>query len=507
MPYRLEHITTAERADLACLLLTYAGQYGLVTHLAGALGTSRQFLYRLRDTARDALEQALAARPVGRPGVDQRLHVDRVSIERSVLVLSQVAHASVRGIQECLTEILGLERSVGWIEGVLQDAAQRAQGVVAAPRHPVAAVADEIFAGERPVVEVVDHHSGLILALEPVDARDETTWGCTLLDVAARGVRLASLVADGAEGLRAGAAAVGLPAPRLDHWHTLRDLGRIGRSLEAEAYRRLETAERSRRAREAEEYRLQHGRRPRRGRPLKAATDAASVQAAAQVAAVAIQRADATAWVLAAVRDALRPVDPRTGRVRQASAVAADLQTAATLLREVGGRATSAATLLDGRAAGLSAYLTDLDAALAGPLAVLGPANLAFVAWAWQHRHDLALANAAEAWPQDPTVAQQVWAALDGAVRASGMVENLNSVLAPHRAAHRGLPPPILAVFRVYHNHRVVARGQRAGSSPLDRAGHSSPHWLDALGYGRTAPLADGEFLERPRQTVTTLAA
>src|SRR5712691_2739960 len=334
MPYRLEHITAADRADLACLLLTHTGQYGLVTHMAEAVGTSRHFLYRLRDTARQALEQALAPRPVGRPSVDQRLPIDRVSMERSVLVLSQVAHASVRGIQECLTEILGVERSVGWITGVLQEAAQRAQSLAAVPAHPIAAVADEIFAGERPVVEVVDHHSGVILALAPVDTRDETTWGCTLLDVAARGVRLASLVADGAEGLRAGAVAVGLPAPRLDHWHTLRDLSRIGRSLEAEAYRRLETAERSQRALAAEEYRLRHGRRPQRGRPLKAATDAASLRAAVHAADVAIRQADATAWVLAAVRDALRPVDPRTGRIHQAPALEADLRTAAALLRE-----------------------------------------------------------------------------------------------------------------------------------------------------------------------------
>ena len=67
------------------------------------------------------------------------------------------------------------------------------------------------------------------------------------------------------------------------------------------------------------------------------------------------------------------------------------------------------------------------------------------------------------------------------------MAENLNSVLAPHRAAHKGLPAPVLAVFAVYRNRRVFPRGKRAGHSPLDLLGLPSPHWLDALGYGRVA--------------------
>ena len=85
------------------------------------------------------------------------------------------------------------------------------------------------------------------------------------------------------------------------------------------------------------------------------------------------------------------------------------------------------------------------------------------------------------------------------------MAETLNSLRAPHRAAHKGLPAPILALFAVYHNHRVFPRGKRAGHSPLALLGLPSPHWLDALGYGRTpAPAA---FPTRPARTVNRKAA
>jgi hypothetical protein len=176
-------------------------------------------------------------------------------------------------------------------------------------------------------------------------------------------------------------------------------------------------------------------------------------------------------------------------------------------LRELGGRATEAATLLEQRVAGLVAYLGPLEARLGEPRAVLGEDGVDFLAWAWQYRHALALTDAAEAWPTDPDRARQVWTALDRAVRATGMVENLNSILAPHRAAHRGLPANVLSVFAVYRNHRVFARGKRADHSPLELLGLPAPDWLDALGYGRPQAATVHELPGASTNTVNTLVA
>jgi len=218
-------------------------------------------------------------------------------------------------------------------------------------------------------------------------------------------------------------------------------------------------------------------------------------------------RADGTAAVLTTVRAALRPVDAISGQVRTRDAVADDVRAAAARLRDLGGRATEAAILLDTRMPGLTAYLDDLNRALASPRAVLPEDTVRFVAWAWRHQQALGLQDAAEAWPAAPAAARWIWAALDGVVRASGMVENLNSALDAHRAAHRGLPWPILAVWRVYRNHRVFPRGKRADHSPLDLADLPAPHWLDALGYGRLRPATTAEFPSQPVHTVNTLAA
>jgi hypothetical protein len=256
VPFRLEHITLAERVELGCLGLLGAGQYGLITALASQLGTSRQFLYTLRARAGQALAGALAPGPPGRPALAQRVVVDERAVQRAILVLSQVAQAAVRESQECLGELLGVTRSVGYIEGVLQGAARRAQALGVAPPAPVHAEADELFAAGRPVLGVVERPSGAVLALVPAAERDETSWGCALLEVVARGTTLASLTADGAEGLRAGARAAGLAAPALDHWHTLRELERTRQLLEHQAYRALRAADRSARAAAAEAHRV-----------------------------------------------------------------------------------------------------------------------------------------------------------------------------------------------------------------------------------------------------------
>jgi hypothetical protein len=507
MPFRLEHITLADRMVLGCQCLLFAGQYGFITGLAHDYGTSRQFFYDLRGKAQNALEIALAPGTPGRSVSAHQLEIDRALLDRAVVVLNQVAHASVRGIQECLLEILEVKRSIGAIHGVLVEAAGRAKSLSLVPGRPVQAVADEIFAAGRPILEVVDHRSAAVLALEGAPNRDETAWGCTMLDLLAQGVAISNSISDGAEGLRSGLRAAGLPEPRLDHWHTLRDLGRLGHILEGEAYRRLEEAERAQRAAAAEAYRLAHGHRAGRGRPLKVASDPLSVQQAIQESEVAIRRADGAVIVLAAVREALRPVDGHSGRPHRPQESKSELEAAAALLHELGGRAVEIASILEQRGERLIAYLVELEAALQGPRERLGEEVVALLGWAWQHREGLGLGDAGEAWPQDAQTARAVWAALEGAVRATGMAENLNSVLAFHRAAHRGLPDNVLAVFEVYRNHRVFPRGKRAGHSPFALMDIPSPHWLDALGYGRSQAKSSHEFPIRPTESVNTLAA
>ena len=281
--------------------------------------------------------------------------VAALAVPRAILVRSQVAQAAVRESQECLSEVLGVTRSVGYLEGVVPEAGRRAQALAVVPPVPLQVAAEEPCAADHPLLAVVERPSGAVLALTAAPRRDETRWGGPVLEVQAPGTTVASLTAAGATGWPAGARAAGWPTPALDHWPTRRDLARRPRLLDHQASRALAAAERSARATAEARSRRQQHRQPRPGRPLQAPTSPRHVQVTAVAAEEAVPRADAAAVVRAAVREVRCPLDALTGRVRAPDTVRADLTAAAALLREVGGRAVAAADRLDQRQEGLLA--------------------------------------------------------------------------------------------------------------------------------------------------------
>ena len=74
-------------------------------------------------------------------------------------------------------------------------------------------------------------------------------------------------------------------------------------------------------------------------------------------------------------------------------------------------------------------------------------------------------------------------------VRASSLVENLNSRLRSYFFLRRHLGPDYLALLQFFLNHRRLERSdrpERVGKTPAELlTGQSHPHWLEMLGYTR----------------------
>ena len=72
-------------------------------------------------------------------------------------------------------------------------------------------------------------------------------------------------------------------------------------------------------------------------------------------------------------------------------------------------------------------------------------------------------------------------------VRASSLVENLNSRLRNYFTLRRHLGADYLALLQFFFNHRRFERSEcpeRAGKSPTELlTGQTHPHWLEMLGY------------------------
>jgi len=87
-------------------------------------------------------------------------------------------------------------------------------------------------------------------------------------------------------------------------------------------------------------------------------------------------------------------------------------------------------------------------------------------------------------------MAQKLMEILDGAHRASSLIECINGLLKQFLRNRRWCPSPeslqrYLNLFTLWHNMRVYERGKRQGQSPYQRAGidPGSDDWLDLLGY------------------------
>ena len=76
-------------------------------------------------------------------------------------------------------------------------------------------------------------------------------------------------------------------------------------------------------------------------------------------------------------------------------------------------------------------------------------------------------------------------------MRASSLVENLNSRLRTYFSLRRHLGPDYLESLRFYLNHRTLERSgrpERQGQTPAELlTGAAHGHWLELLGFNRFA--------------------
>ena len=512
MPFQRDNITLESRIHIVTTILSQPKQYGLVSHLAGEYNLSRQSIYTMLHRSRQGLAENLRPRPPGRVAAAPARIIHKGHLDRAIVTLTVAAHASLEGVQGCLAEMFQLHRSKGYISGVLDRAAVGARAFLEqlGPPGPLRADLDEIFSGSSPHLVAIDHDSMLILSLERSHSRDSTAWGVTLLDQQARGVVLSEAASDGALGIAGGLKEAGLGCVHVgDLFHVERDLMRVAGQLEKAAYVALEQAERARLA--AAEAQAKH---PRRGPKRQPKVPLAEALAQSRQ---AIERYDAYCYLVSVVRETLEPLDGRSGKPHSSAVSRKELAAVVALLKEWGDqRVAKVAKRLDRAIDGLVIYQDQLAKQLAPWIAQLGEAVTALVCWGWRHRKGLGLTTPGALEGAFPLAYRDaikaVWAALDGAHRASSLVECINSLLRPHLLVHRGAEQGLLDLLACYYNHRVFSRGKRRGQSPLQLAGLADAgDWLSAIGLAAKDTVlstAAAEMNAQPQiQSVNRLAA
>lgn len=484
-PCAARRLPPAARQQLA--LDALRGQ--AITGLADEQQVSRKFVYAQVRHAHAALDQAFAPAASEPAPLLFWLPVTKPWLRQLVLGLTLICHSSLRGVTELLSDVFDYSISLGSVHNILQQAVQPARHANGA--QDLAAVRigahDEIFQAGRPVLVGADVESTYCYLLSSEEHRDADTWAVRLLELQDQGFAPDATIADFGQSLRAAQKEVLPDVPcRGDVFHALHDLEQVTALLDKRAYQAIDTCS------TLERKQAHHRQRKGRGH----AQLAAKLRYARLGEVRALTLADEVATLVRWLREDLFAVNGLAYADRCAlyDFVVAELQARVPqgpdALRAV-------ATLLRHHRVDLLAFAACLEADLA-QLAQDFQVPLSLVRRVLDvERLD---PQQARRWPQQAVLQQQLrgrFYALRQAVaevvcqtvRASSVIENLNSRLRNYFFLRRHLGPDYLALLQFFLNHRRFLRSehrQRVGKSPTELlTGQTHPHWLEMLGYER----------------------
>ncbi len=484
-----QRLLPADRQDLAVRVL--AGTQP-VTELAQQHEVSRKFLYQQAEIADDALARAFNPEPRDED-VLFRLPVTKAWLHQLVLELVLVGHAPYRAVMELFHDLFDWHISLGTVHDVVRSAVDPARAI--SGRVDLAGVRigahDEIFQAGKPVLVGVDAASTYCYLLSLEEHRDADTWGIRLLDLVNQGFNPQATVADAGSSLRAGQAQALPNVPcQGDIFHIVRDLKTLVSFLENRAYDALETSEQCERRRE----RL---RRPtKRPRKKSARSAARRLRVAHTARDEVVTLADDVALLVDWLHhDILTVAGPcYADRCQLYDFVVTELKARASKYPH---RLEPICRALQNQRDDLLAFARRLDE----NLEQLGqelqiPTELARCLLKTLSRDE----RDPRRWAEEAALRKQlrgpfhavqlaIAALAEETVRASSLVENLNSRLRSYFSLRRHLGSDYLALLQFYLNHRRLQRSDRphrVGKTPAELlTGQEHPHWLEMLGYTR----------------------
>jgi len=435
-----------------------------VSRLAAASGVSRKFVYQQSEKANHVLDEAFA----GKHSDDEVLFylpVTKKRIRQIVLGLVLICHSSFRGVVEFMRDLLDCNISIGSVHNTLMDAVGTAKTVNATERlEPVRVGSlDELFQSRLPVLVGADVFSTYCYLLSSENSRDGDTWAKHLMELSDKGLRPDYTVADGGTGLRAGQALAWPNIPcRSDVFHALLDMGRMAVYLENRAFGAMSALEKM-------EAKMTKAKRKGKGNQFsKRLVMAAQAEAAAinladdinslagwlrnDILSLAGDNADTRRQLLDFVIESLRQKEHlRPHRIRPVRVMLEnqrDLLDPSDMRRLFNQRVKE-------RAANRDPITDDIPCEQ----------------------------------PNEKSVAaeQSVQKIIASVVRASSIIENINSRLRCYFFLRRQIGNGYLNLLRFFFNHRRFMRSElpeRVDKSPAELlSGKTHPHWMELLGF------------------------
>ena len=487
--------------------------WGIVSWLAGVLGTSRPTLYAIGEWAKVGLLSPPSLPKITSKDTSVSSFTDSKKailvtpnrMKRMALALVLPGGVSGRSAEICLQTAFDEGRSPAFLSALVHEAGQRAGEILAKVNHAVMGAISqargEIFVGHDPILLMVDPHSLVITGLYAAADRDAETWGCVLLFTQDRGVQIKNLAEDGCIPYGKSCKLAKLYAAiQKDVWHSLTDVRKVIHDIEREAYRKLEEAEKL-------EKQLR--------KQWDDAVFAEWVELNQQFEDLLAQIKALTFW-LGCLWDAVELVDWRNGEIRKRAinqwladeTLKGIKQLSHPRIKKLAERLENQLpemlTFLDE----IAQPLTDWQAQVQKHFQDVSCSNCfqRSVARLWRLEHALrnghkkfrkAALEAGQwlaAWIDDDAqlkpLAEKLIDILERTVRTSSAAETINSVLRPYLDRRRECTDLVsrqlfLNLFTLWFNMHRFDRGPRKDKSPYELAGIDlgTDDWLTLLGY------------------------
>ena len=459
-----------------------------ISRIAAENHVSRKFVYQQLHRANAALDAAFHP-AVADTDILYYLPITKSWLRQFVLGLVLTCHSSFRGVCALLQDHFDYSLSVGSVFNIVHQVVSLARSINSSEDLSAIKIGahDEIFQAGQPVLVGIDVHSTYCYLLSQQEHRDADTWAVNLLELVDQGFKPDATIADFAGGIRAGQEITlpGVPC-RGDVFHALHEFSPLVRHLESRAYLAMETVEKL--SRQASQYERRHGR--------KNLSLVQRLRLARQGMDKAIRLADEVATLYTWLQQDILSVAGPNQQSRQEllNFVVEELSQREQTCEQ---RIRAVRVMLANQGAKLLSFAGQLDK------------DLAELATGWQVSEETVRELLRQQqmsdrdnrkWQQDAKLRGQLGSRYYGlseavkelseqVVRASSMVENVNSRLRSYFFLRRQLGGDYLELLRFYLNHKRYARSEhpgRVGKSPAEMlSGQEQPHWLELLGYQR----------------------
>ncbi|NOY73070.1 MAG: hypothetical protein GXP14_11995 [Gammaproteobacteria bacterium] len=483
---RRPDLTLDKRIHLAMLAMLCQGTYGAMSQLANQSAISRTFLYQLMNQAILVLSLCFSDRSSLKSETSDR-HWHEL-----ILLLRLEGKCSISSI----TEILNYQGLSPSCHGTLSerfktDGSQLPNTLKTDQPYYVMYLADEIFACHRPILITIEPVSTAILRIELSPNRNAATWKNHFQQIQAHHYCALGLGSDRGTGLTKGFTEACPDKPWYsDHFHELSDLYQYLTRLENQAYAMIEQ--------ESECLRKFNNARSSDHLHKRLSAYEQAVASAHQM----ITRYDQLQFLVKNVSASLQFFDTQ-GRPQTPDTAKETIRIALDLMPAWGDTALNDITQT------LWLHIDDITDCLKqasvcyDQLTDLVPIDARdSLCLAWQHWHQTHQTKSAtkryhqsecDFWlgcvepflgESAQTVIDEAFARLNAMVRASSLVEMVNSHLRPYLNACKGqITQETLNLIMFYHNHRRYKAGKRQGQAPIEILKRQTldKHWVELL--------------------------